>query len=707
MWSLPVGWDDLRAPLTVAEATALARQAEAELLPAPRVVVAGTVKSVSMLSLRGKRGVRVVLADGGGGAEALDAWWFYVAHGVLAVAKKGAACLLVGRVRARAGKRPSTAHPDLVPDEPGRRGVRARYPGMGVAPGTLRRAVTDTLARVGALPDPVPEVVVRREWLTVVTAPLRSVHGAHESPPHEARVVLAERLAWVEGFTRVWQRRLAEASWGGARAPVLPQDPAALERFTAAPRVRADGRAAPGGGGRGERSGVALADAPAPAGRRGHGEDRRGARRGGPVRRRGRAVRDARAHRGARRPVPRRRPARGGGGRGARRAHRGRDAGGRAARGARGRRKSGAAGLAIGTHALLEQDVDFARLGLVIVDEQQRLGVAQRLRLVQKGTSSRPHLLSLSATPIPRTLALALRGELATSVLDERPRGRPPVDDRARRPGQRAEASVLEAMRAACVRGERVFFVSPRIDDDEEDEEPGVVSHAARLARDLAPARVLAVHGAMAPAERLRAMRAFRAGEAQVLVGTTVVEVGVDVPEATLMVVDGAERFGLAQLHQLRGRVGRGDRPGACLLVHDEPLEDLARRRLETLARTSDGTEVATADLALRGAGDLGGTRQSGAELDFVWLDPASPPAWMERLEGDAREPCSVGTRASRPPSTLRSPRPCAGSRCRSRCGKRPGRWRFSDASGRSSPTRRRSCSRGSRCSSSRTSWWA
>jgi ATP-dependent DNA helicase RecG len=197
----------------------------------------------------------------------------------------------------------------------------------------------------------------------------------------------------------------------------------------------------------------------------------------------------------------------------------------------------------------------------------------------------------------------------------------------------------MQAMRDACARGERVFVVCPRIEDaeDEEDEALGVESRTEKLTAALAPTRIVSVHGAMRASDKAKAMRAFRTGEASILVGTTVVEVGVDVPEATLMVVDGAERFGLAQLHQLRGRVGRGERPGTCLLVHDEPLDDLARRRLETLVRTSDGAEIARADLALRGAGDLGGTRQSGAAEDFEWLDPTSPPAWIDRIEDDAR----------------------------------------------------------------------
>jgi ATP-dependent DNA helicase RecG len=284
--------------------------------------------------------------------------------------------------------------------------------------------------------------------------------------------------------------------------------------------------------------------------------------------------------------------------------------------------------IAVGTHALLSRGTAFARLGLVIVDEQHRLGVAQRLALVQKGAT--PHLLTLSATPIPRTLALALRGELATSTLDERPRGRAPVATELLPRARFADA--IAAMRAACERGERVFFVAPRIDDDDD----GAKRRATELAKTLAPAKVALVHGALSADAKREAMRALRTGTAQVLVATTVIEVGVDVPEATLMVVDGADRFGLAQLHQLRGRVGRGAVPGRCILVHDE-LGDLARRRLEAIARTHDGATIARIDLELRGAGDLGGTRQSGAEEELRFLDPNEPPPWLERIEADVR----------------------------------------------------------------------
>jgi ATP-dependent DNA helicase RecG len=289
--------------------------------------------------------------------------------------------------------------------------------------------------------------------------------------------------------------------------------------------------------------------------------------------------------------------------------------------------------------------VSFARLGLVVVDEQHRLGVAQRLSLVAKG--KRPHLLTLSATPIPRTLALALRGELATSILDERPRGRPPVGTEL---VPRAKLDrVIDELRAVCARGERAFFVAPHIEDDDEDEDEdaggaaGVEARAAELSKRLAPARVLLMHGGLNAETKRRVMREFRRGTGSdegtgaVLVGTTVVEVGVDVPEATLMVVDGAEHFGMAQLHQLRGRVGRGDRPGRCLLVHDTPLSPTAQQRLAALATHDDGATLARIDLELRGAGELGGTRQSGAEQGLVYLDPGAPPAWLDRVEDDAR----------------------------------------------------------------------
>jgi ATP-dependent DNA helicase RecG len=649
VWTLPVGWDDLRQAVGVEVAIARGLSAESSFAPPPRQVIRAVVKSATLVPMRGRRMVRVIVTDPDNKAASLDAWWFYAAHGVLAAARGGDTCLLLGRIALQEGKRPRMVHPDLLRDDSSV-AIRARYPGTGVPAGTLRRAVADALARTTPLPDPVPAAVAEREGMPDAEGLLRTVHGATSAlPPEAARRALAERMGWVEAFARVWQRKLADERWesaGVTSAPVLAVDTAgqgrlakalgftlteaqrraikAIERDLASPLPMR--RLLMGDVGTGKTA-VALAAAQqcvaagfqcallVPTG----------------------VLADQ--YEAAAAPLAR-------------------SSGARIVRISAGMKAAerravlsdimtGQAQVVVGTHALLQEDVLFARLGLVVVDEQQRLGVAQRLCLVQKSragvagaAATRPHLLSLSATPIPRTLALALRGELSTSVLDERPSGRVPVATEI--VPRHDEARVVEALRAVCQRGERAFFVSPRIDDDE-DEAPGVVSRAAQLARLLSSAeggsgpRVVRVHGAMPIAERVRAIRALRTGEAQVLVGTTVLEVGVDIPEATLMVVDFAERFGLSQLHQLRGRVGRGAVPGLCLLVHDDPLGELARQRLETLARISDGAEVARADLRLRGSGDLGGTLQSGIVEDFGWIDALDPPSWIARIEADAR----------------------------------------------------------------------
>ncbi|MGH7298159.1 MAG: ATP-dependent DNA helicase RecG, partial [Polyangiaceae bacterium] len=614
VWTLPLAWDDLRAPVGVGAAIARAAETEATLASAPRQCVLGAVKSASTVSMRGRRAVRVVLADAGDPRTSVDLWWFFMAHGVLANARVGSRVVVIGRLRLRPGKRPMLVHPDLLRDEPATRGIRPVYASLGMTPGMLRRAVADAVARTTPPPDPVPAAVVEREGMAEVEPLLRAVHGvSSDAPPAEARRLLAERLAWVEAFTRVWQRVLADEAWGAARAPVLPRDDGAVERC-----VRALGFALTAGQRRAIEA-VSLDMAARSPMRRlllgdvGTGKTAVALAAAAqcvaagyqcallvPTGVLAEQYMDAAAPLAAALDVRIEKLV----------------AGMKATerRGALDAVRSGRAQLVVGTHALLQEDVGFGRLGLVVVDEQQRLGVAQRLTLVRRGQELRPHLLSLSATPIPRTMALALRGELATSVLDERPLGRAPVETTL---CPRSDtARWLDAMRAACERGERAFFVCPRIEDDEEAEQLGVVAYAERLRRELAPVDVVVVHGAMPAAERTRAMRAFRRGDARVLVGTTVIEVGIDVPEATLMVVDGAERFGLAQLHQLRGRVGRGARPGRCVLVHDEPLSDLGQRRLHTLARTSDGAEIARADLELRGAGDLGGTRQSGIVED-------------------------------------------------------------------------------------------
>ncbi len=262
----------------------------------------------------------------------------------------------------------------------------------------------------------------------------------------------------------------------------------------------------------------------------------------------------------------------------------------------------------VGTHALLAGGTDFADLGLVIIDEQHRFGVNQRLGLAGKGDS--PHLLVLSATPIPRTLALALAGHLDLSDLPERPHGQPRVKTRVLGFAQRRQA--LEEMDQALARGEQVYVICPLVEESEAVEAQDVARTHARLSAYFPQIKVGLLHGRMGGPEQQAALAEFKSGRAPLLVATTVVEVGVDVPAATLMVVLGAERFGLSQLHQLRGRVGRGEKPGVCLLVAGPQPGELGEARLKALASTNDGRLIAEADLNLRGPGQALGERQSG-----------------------------------------------------------------------------------------------
>jgi ATP-dependent DNA helicase RecG len=271
--------------------------------------------------------------------------------------------------------------------------------------------------------------------------------------------------------------------------------------------------------------------------------------------------------------------------------------------------------LAIGTHALLEPTIAFADLGLVVVDEQHRFGVHQRLTLTAKGRDA--HLLLLTATPIPRSLARALDGTLAVSRLENRPGLGDNVVTRA--VGRDRLEAVIDRLVAAVDEGARAFWVCPSIDGTER--EPGAVARRDALERRR-PGRVGIVTGRLPAETRAAAIEAFRTGERPILVATTVVEVGIDVPDASIIVIEGAERMGLAQLHQLRGRVGRGGQPASCLLLHDVPLSTAQHARLDLLRRCRDGLALAEADLEARGAGETLGVRQSGAD-GFRFLDLA------------------------------------------------------------------------------------
>jgi ATP-dependent DNA helicase RecG len=272
---------------------------------------------------------------------------------------------------------------------------------------------------------------------------------------------------------------------------------------------------------------------------------------------------------------------------------------------------AGEADLAFGTHALFQEAGSFQRLGLAVVDEQHRFGVGQRLALMQKGTE--PHQLMMSATPIPRTLAMSFFADLDVSTIDELPPGRTPIVTKLVSAARRDD--VLARVREACLAGGQAYWVCPLIEESEKLQLQTAQDTYATLAEQLPDLRIGLVHGRLKPDEKQAAMAAFQAHEIDLLVATTVIEVGVDVPNAALMVIEHAERMGLAQLHQLRGRVGRGSRESACVLLYETPLSELARARLKVIFELTDGFEIARQDLLLRGPGELLGHRQSGLPM--------------------------------------------------------------------------------------------
>lgn len=293
--------------------------------------------------------------------------------------------------------------------------------------------------------------------------------------------------------------------------------------------------------------------------------------------------------------------------------------------------ESGAAQVVVGTHALIQQGVTFRRLGAVVADEQHRFGVAQRAALAAKGEA--PHVLVMSATPIPRTLALILYGDLDVSVLDELPPGRQPVATYA--VGQNMRQRITAFIDKQVADGGQVYVVCPLVEEGEL-ELKSAEQHAAHLQNALPHRRVAVLHGRMKNADKERVMQAFAAKEYDILVATTVIEVGVDVPNANLMVVEDADRFGLSQLHQLRGRVGRGQRQSYCIFFGADKGQT-ARERLKILCKTNDGFEVARADLAQRGPGDFFGRRQHGLPALHV-ADLASDLALMQQAREEAEQ---------------------------------------------------------------------
>jgi len=273
---------------------------------------------------------------------------------------------------------------------------------------------------------------------------------------------------------------------------------------------------------------------------------------------------------------------------------------------------SGEIQIVVGTHALFQEEIQFNRLALIVVDEQHRFGVEQRLQLQEKGRAAGrfPHQLIMTATPIPRTLAMTAYADLDISVIDELPPGRTPIRTVVM-PEQRRQ-EVVQRILEACRSGAQVYWVCPLIEESEELRQQAAEETASALAEALPEVRVGLVHGRLQPARKELTMAAFKSGKIQLLVATTVIEVGVDVPNATLMVIENAETLGLAQLHQLRGRIGRGSDASTCVLLYRQPLSELARERLKVIRESTDGFEIARRDLELRGPGELLGTRQTG-----------------------------------------------------------------------------------------------
>ena len=291
----------------------------------------------------------------------------------------------------------------------------------------------------------------------------------------------------------------------------------------------------------------------------------------------------------------------------------------------------GTAQVAVGTHALFQDEVKFRDLGLTIIDEQHRFGVNERKRLQAKG--ERAHLLAMSATPIPRTLELTVFGDLDVSRIDEKPPGRTPVATRAVPSPRMGE--IVERLKQAVKDGAQAFWICPMVSESDFADLAAAEKRAEAL-RKVMGAQVGLVHGQMPPAEKDAVMAEFADGRLPVLVATTVVEVGVNVPNATIMVIEQAERFGLAQLHQLRGRVGRGRRESACVLLYDPPLSDVAQQRLDILRRTDDGFVIAEKDLELRGGGDPLGLKQSGFPA-YKLADPVAHRSMIAAAADDAR----------------------------------------------------------------------
>jgi ATP-dependent DNA helicase RecG len=604
-WFVPRGYDDLRRVVGLAEVE-----------PGARATFVAEVQRARSAGWR-RRFVEVHLADGD---RRVVARWFNVHASMARRFVVGERVVLSGVLRARDGEL-GVANPEVLGEpESARTAIRPRYREVeGVAPAILRKACRAAVARAGPeLADGVPADVAARLGLGSLAEALARLHEPPDDLDDAAFAALAggaspwhRRLAFDELFflalavaRRRGERRRLPAP--PCRAPPLAENPFPFALTGAQKRAIAEigadlaserpmNRLLQGDVGAGKTA-VAFAAA------------RLAMAAGRQVALMAPTELLAEQHLATLEPWVR-------------------ACGHRIAlltastpRGVRestlGMLAAGAVDLLVGTHALLAERVAFADLGLVIIDEQHRFGVAQRvrLRLGPGGRQELPHLLVMTATPIPRTLALTIYGDLDVTTLDELPPGRAPPVTRICR-GARGREAAYKLLVRELDRGARAFVVCPLVappDSGEGSDAADATTTAEELAVELAPRRVGLVHGRMAAAARDEAMARLRAGELDVLVATTVIEVGVDVPSARVMIVEDADRFGLAQLHQLRGRVGRGGGPAHCLLLARGPRTDEAARRLAVMGETSDGFCIAEEDLAIRGPGEILGVRQAG-----------------------------------------------------------------------------------------------
>ncbi len=611
-WLLPLGYHDERELVPIAELTTGARQ-----------VTEGRVVSAQASPFgRGRRRAEVLFEQPGGGSAGgarLRAVWFRAPQGLLARFRAGERFRLAGTVE-RFGGMASMTHPQTErlgrePARPG--GIVPRYSAVpGVAPRVLARLVRTAAERCAAvLPEAVPHAQRREHGLSEVADALRALHAPPDALQpeqllrwNEQRTEHHARLAFEEFFLLelALSRRRAEERSLLAEPLDAPPEPLqrarralGFELTQAQQRVVEEigaelrghkpmRRLLQGDVGSGKTAVALLAAAQAVAC---SAQVAFMAPTEVLAEQHFRALGKLAQAMGLRTAL-----ALGG----ERASHR---------RKTRKALEEGRVDLVVGTHALLSEGVRFARLRLVVVDEQHRFGVAQRLRLLHKAQGLAPHLLVMTATPIPRSLALALHGDLAASVLDEMPPGRIPPVTRAYTSAERDEA--LRQLRRGLDKGGRAFVVCPTIEPNEESGLRSALETHEDLTQQLAGVPVALLHGRLPAEERQRAMERFASGDARVLVSTTIVEVGVDVPEANVMLIEQAERFGLAQLHQLRGRVGRGGQRSACLLVHEAAGEE-SRARIRILCEQSDGFRIAEEDLRLRGPGELFGRKQSG-----------------------------------------------------------------------------------------------